>query len=54
MAKQLGVDEVGITRETYFVQDLNADLLDTLELVTVFEGAFFLLHPAAEGVILPR
>ncbi len=40
MAKQLGVDEDGITRKTYFVQDMNADSLDTLELVTVLEGRF--------------
>ncbi|MHC5033542.1 MAG: acyl carrier protein [Planctomycetota bacterium] len=45
VAKQLGVDEDEITRETYFVQDLNADSLDTLELVMDFEDESSLSIP---------
>jgi acyl carrier protein len=45
VAEQLGVDESEITRETSFVNDLNADSLDTVELVMEFEDAFDLSIP---------
>ena len=40
VAEQLGVDEAEISRETSFVNDLNADSLDTVELVMEFEDEF--------------
>ena len=40
VAEQLGADKAKITRETSFVDDLNADSLDTVELVMEFEDAF--------------
>ena len=40
VAEQLGVDKSEITRETHFVNDLNADSLDTVELVMEFEDEF--------------
>lgn len=40
VAEQLGVDKAGITRATSFVNDLNADSLDTVELVMEFEDRF--------------
>jgi len=40
VAEQMGVDRSEITRETSFVNDLNADSLDTVELVMEFEDNF--------------
>ncbi|MBL0927664.1 MAG: acyl carrier protein [Phycisphaerales bacterium] len=40
VAEQMGVDKGTITRETSFVNDLNADSLDTVELVMEFEDRF--------------
>jgi acyl carrier protein len=40
VAEQMGVDKSEITRETHFVNDLNADSLDTVELVMEFEDEF--------------
>ncbi|MGP1271789.1 MAG: acyl carrier protein [Phycisphaerales bacterium] len=40
VAEQLGADKSKITRDTSFVDDLNADSLDTVELVMEFEDAF--------------
>ncbi len=40
VAEQLGVDKSEITRDTHFVNDLNADSLDTVELVMEFEDEF--------------
>ncbi len=40
VAEQLGVEKAGITRATSFVNDLNADSLDTVELVMEFEDRF--------------
>ncbi len=40
VAEQMGVDKGEITRETHFINDLNADSLDTVELVMEFEDAF--------------
>ena len=45
VAEQLGVDESEIKRETSFVNDLNADSLDTVELVMEFEDEFDLSIP---------
>lgn len=41
VAEQMNVtDRAKITRETRFVEDLNADSLDTVELVMEFEDVF--------------
>jgi acyl carrier protein len=40
VAKQLGADKGAISRATNFVTDLNADSLDTVELVMEFEDEF--------------
>ncbi len=40
VAEQMGVDKAEINRDTNFVNDLNADSLDTVELVMEFEDEF--------------
>ena len=40
VAEQMGVDKGEISRDTNFVNDLNADSLDTVELVMEFEDEF--------------
>jgi acyl carrier protein len=40
VAEQMGVDKNEVTRETNFITDLNADSLDTVELVMEFEDEF--------------
>lgn len=40
VAEQMGVDKAQITRETSFINDLNADSLDTVELVMELEDEF--------------
>ncbi len=40
VAEQMGVDKSEISRSTNFVNDLNADSLDTVELVMEFEDEF--------------
>ncbi len=40
VAEQMGVDKDTITRETNFTNDLQADSLDTVELVMEFEDEF--------------
>ena len=45
VAEQLGVDKAEISRETSFVNDLNADSLDTVELVMEFEDEFDISIP---------
>ena len=40
VAEQMGVDKGEISRDTSFVNDLNADSLDTVELVMEFEDEF--------------
>jgi acyl carrier protein len=40
VAEQLGADQAKITRSTSFVEDLNADSLDQVELVMEFEDEF--------------
>jgi acyl carrier protein len=49
VAEQLSVSEAEITRDTSFVNDLNADSLDTVELVMEFEEAFELSIPDEEA-----
>ncbi len=40
VSEQMGVDKAQITRDTSFVNDLNADSLDTVELVMELEDEF--------------
>ena len=40
VSEQMGVDKGEINRDTNFVNDLNADSLDTVELVMEFEDEF--------------
>jgi acyl carrier protein len=40
VANQMGADKAQISRNTSFVEDLNADSLDTVELVMEFEDEF--------------
>jgi acyl carrier protein len=49
VAEQMGVSESEITRETSFVNDLNADSLDTVELVMEFEDEFEMSIPDEEA-----
>lgn len=49
VSEQMGVAEDEIKRETSFVQDLNADSLDTVELVMEFEEQFELSIPDEEA-----
>jgi acyl carrier protein len=49
VSDQIGVDKSEITRETSFVNDLNADSLDTVELVMEFEDEFELSIPDEEA-----
>ena len=45
VAEQMGVDKDQITRDTSFTNDLNADSLDTVELVMELEEEFDTLIP---------
>ncbi len=49
VAEQMGVDKSEITRDTNFVQDLNADSLDTVELAMEFEDEFETSIPDEEA-----
>jgi len=49
VAEQMGVPESEISRDTSFVNDLNADSLDTVELVMEFEDEFEMSIPDEEA-----
>ncbi len=49
VSEQMGVDKSEITRETNFANDLNADSLDTVELVMEFEDEFETSIPDEEA-----
>ena len=49
VAEQMGVDKGEISRETNFVNDLNADSLDTVELAMEFEDEFETSIPDEEA-----
>ena len=49
VSEQMGVDKGEITRETSFINDLNADSLDTVELVMEFEDEFDMSIPDEEA-----
>jgi acyl carrier protein len=50
VSEQMGVDKAEISRETSFVNDLNADSLDQVELVMELEDAFELSIPDEDAV----
>ena len=52
VSEQMGIDKSELTRDTSFVDDLNADSLDTVELVMEFEDEFEMSIPdeAAEKI----
>ncbi len=47
--EQLGVEEVAVTMEASFVDDLGADSLDTVELVMALEEEFKIEIPDEEA-----
>ena len=49
ISEQMGADKSNITRETSFINDLNADSLDTVELVMEFEDEFDMSIPDEEA-----
>ncbi len=49
VSEQMGVDKSEINRDTSFVNDLNADSLDTVELVMEFEDEFEMSIPDEEA-----
>ncbi len=49
VAEQMGVDKGEINDETHFINDLNADSLDTVELVMEFEDEFETSIPDEEA-----
>ena len=49
VAEQMAVDKGEINRDTNFVNDLNADSLDTVELVMEFEDEFETSIPDEEA-----
>jgi acyl carrier protein len=49
VSEQMGADKAEITRETSFINDLNADSLDTVELVMEFEDEFDMSIPDEEA-----
>ena len=49
VSEQMGVDKAEIARETSFINDLNADSLDTVELVMEFEDEFDMSIPDEEA-----
>ena len=49
ISEQMGVDKSEISLETSFINDLNADSLDTVELVMEFEDEFDMSIPDEEA-----
>lgn len=49
ISEQMGADKSEISKETSFINDLNADSLDTVELVMEFEDEFDLSIPDEEA-----
>ena len=50
VSDQMGVEKAEISRETSFVNDLNADSLDTVELVMELEDEFEMSIPDEDAV----
>ena len=49
VSEQMGIDKGEISKDTSFVNDLNADSLDTVELVMEFEDEFEMSIPDEEA-----
>jgi acyl carrier protein len=49
VSEQMGINKAEITRETSFINDLNADSLDIVELVMEFEDNFEMSIPDEEA-----
>ena len=49
VSEQMGVDKSEVSKETSFINDLNADSLDTVELVMEFEDEFDTSIPDEEA-----
>ncbi len=49
VVEQLGVEEVAVTAEASFVDDLGADSLDTVELIMALEEEFKIEIPDEEA-----
>ncbi len=49
ISEQMGVEKSEIRRETSFINDLNADSLDTVELVMEFEDEFDVSIPVEDA-----
>jgi acyl carrier protein len=49
VSEQMGVDKNEVSPETSFINDLNADSLDTVELVMEFEDEFDMSIPDEEA-----
>jgi acyl carrier protein len=49
ICEQMGAEKENITLETSFINDLNADSLDTVELVMEFEDEFDMSIPDEEA-----
>jgi acyl carrier protein len=49
ISEQMGADKSEIVRETSFINDLNADSFDTVELVMEFEDEFDMSIPDEEA-----
>ncbi len=49
VSEQMGVDKSEVKKQTSFVNDLNADSLDTVELVMEFEDEFDMSIPDEEA-----
>jgi acyl carrier protein len=49
VSEQMGVNKAEISRETSFINDLNADSLDIVELVMEFEDNFEISIPDEEA-----
>ena len=49
ISEQMGVDKAEVSRETSFINDLNADSLDTVELIMEFEDEFDMSIPDEEA-----
>ncbi len=45
VAEQMGVKEDALTRDTHFINDLNADSLDSVEMIMEFEDEFEMSIP---------
>ena len=49
ISEQMGVEKSDVSKETSFINDLNADSLDTVELVMEFEDEFDISIPDEEA-----